>query len=460
MLSYLIWFLNSTFEFQFAIVSHKLNLVLTRCLAHAPVHCSYTVARDSRHGARPTTPAVNGYTRFYTSGSLEVCLIGLEDYSLSLNATTLTELTLPICDAVTEFYRERFKNINATTGKTDMFPSQVIESYWCGNGGAGTNAWGHVDESGKLVRPYSRSECPTNGAPDVAGLHAILPKLLALPKEIVGTSRYAKSAVSWAAALKALPSLALEVCHWGERSPPDHTSTGGATAPNEVGMPDTRLVNMGCRRCAPHHNSTSCWCNGHMPCYPPTNQSTIVAVAGQYAGIREHNHENHAAYAIWPFRQYAFGKPDLEIGVATYRHRPHPCTHNWCQDVADAAVLGLAIDAAAQVVERAIAPPLSSLDGSARFRGFSQHYEDYSPAVDHLSMMRIAMHEMLLGQLDDAAHTITVFPAWPAGWDVSFKLKGALNTTIEATCMGGKLTKLVVTPESRKDHVQVHNCKY
>jgi len=117
----------------------------------------YTVTRDSRHGAPPTAPAVNGYTRFYTSGSLEVCLIGLEEYSMSLNVTTLTELTLPICDAVTEFYRERFKHVNETTGKTDYFPGQVIESYWCGNGGAGSNAWGHVDESGKLTRPYSRS---------------------------------------------------------------------------------------------------------------------------------------------------------------------------------------------------------------------------------------------------------------------------------------------------------------
>ena len=85
-------------------------------------------------------------------------------------------------------------------------------------------------------------------------------------------------------------------------------------------------------------------------------------------------------------------------------------------------------------------------------------------------------------------------------WDVDFKLKGALNTTIEAACVGasrkfmrsesalrlmlhfdlprqaqdilqwelrifpvcgtgGKLTKLVVTPQSRKADVQVHNCK-
>ena len=107
--------------------------------------------------------------------------------------------------------------------------------------------------------------------------------------------------------------------------------------------------------------------------------------------------------------------PHIYTVRSRYKHRPHPCTHNWCQDVADAAVLGLAADAAAQVVERATAPPLSSADGTARFLGFSQHYEDYAPAVDHLSMMRIAVHEMLLGQLDDAEQTITVLPLSRSG---------------------------------------------
>ena len=40
-------------------------------------------------------------------------------------------------------------------------------------------------------------------------------------------------------------------------------------------------------------------------------------------------------------------------------------------------------------------------------------------------MMRIALHEMLMGKLDDENHTITLFPSWPADrWDVSFKLHG------------------------------------
>eukprot|EP01044_Picomonas_judraskeda_P021863 COSAG03_NODE_5266_length_1293_cov_7.826633_1_plen_57_part_00 len=42
-----------------------------------------------------------------------------------MNESTLTELTLPICDAVIEFYRERFNTTNVTTGKLDLFPAQV-----------------------------------------------------------------------------------------------------------------------------------------------------------------------------------------------------------------------------------------------------------------------------------------------------------------------------------------------
>ena len=34
--------------------------------------------------AGPTVPAVNGYTRFYSSGSLEVCFLGLEEFDASV----------------------------------------------------------------------------------------------------------------------------------------------------------------------------------------------------------------------------------------------------------------------------------------------------------------------------------------------------------------------------------------
>ena len=50
-------------------------------------------------------------------------------YDASADLETLHALTLPICDGVTQFYRERFPNTNASTGLTDLFPAQVIESY-------------------------------------------------------------------------------------------------------------------------------------------------------------------------------------------------------------------------------------------------------------------------------------------------------------------------------------------
>ena len=67
--------------------------------------------------------------------------------------------------------------------------------------------------------------------------------------------------------------------------------------------------------------------------------------------------------------------------------------------------------------------------------------------------MRTALHYMLMSPLDDANQTIQLFGGWPGSWfigfhfvkygnmntrwDVSFKLLGPLNTTVEASCVGG-----------------------
>ena len=60
----------------------------------------------------------------------------------------------------------------------------------------------------------------------------------------------------------------------------------------------------------------------------------------------------------------------------------------------------------------------------------------------------------------DAAQRVLLFPSWPTDrWDVDFKLHAPLNTTVEAACVNGTLTKLVVTPEARRKDVTVMNCK-
>ncbi len=108
-----------------------------------------------------------------------------------------------------------------------------------------------------------------------------------------------------------------------------------------------------------------------------------------------------------------------------------------------------------QVAERAAKPSTPF-----RFQGFAGHFQDYEPSADHFGFMRTAMHYMLLAPLDDEAQHLLAFPSWPTDrWDVDFKLHGPLGTTVEAACVNGTLTKLIVTPAARKKDVIVMNCK-
>jgi hypothetical protein len=45
-----------------------------------------------------------------------------------------------------------------------------------------------------------------------------------------------------------------------------------------------------------------------------------------------------------------------------------------------------------------------------------------------------------------------------ARWNVRVKIHAPLNTVIEASCQGGKLEYLIVTPPERKADITVLNC--
>ena len=49
---------------------------------------------------------------------------------------------------------------------------------------------------------------------------------------------------------------------------------------------------------------------------------------------------------------------------------------------------------------------------------------------------------------------ILLLPAWPQDWNVRFKLHAPSQTTVEGEVRDGKLTRLIVTPESRRKDVQ------
>lgn len=329
--------------------------------------CKTPSAGSSGHG-----DSSNTYIRFHFTGSLELALMTLDDYVMTGDVKVLQDYGIPICSTVLEFFRTRFPETDNTTGKTDMWPSQGLETHQCPD-------------------PTSRQKCATNPSTDLSGLHAVLTRLLALPSSLPFVTVNMRAA--WKAQLDLLPDL------------------------------------------------------------PKASDGSILAVAPGYTQ-GDHNSENTELYPVHPFRMYGTGKPDLVAAQTTYAKRRHPCNNGWCQDVIDAAMLNMTDDAMKQVAQRAASKSMF------RFQGFAGHMQDYEPSLDHFAFMRTAMHYMLLSPLDDAKQGVLLFPTWPTEkWNVHFKLHAPLNTTIEAECINGTLTKFVVTPPSRMSDVQVLNCK-
>ena len=73
--------------------------------------------------------------------------------------------------------------------------------------------------------------------------------------------------------------------------------------------------------------------------------------------------------------------------------------------------------------------------------------------------MPFGAHKVLTNFFIPQARSMLLFPTFPTNkWDVRFKMHAPLNTTIEASCQGGKLEYLIVTPPERKKDITVLNC--
>jgi len=221
-----------------------------------------------------------------------------------------------------------------------------------------------------------------NPTPDVAGLHWVLKGLLALPRSKTGSTRRA----FWTRLADKIPSLPME----------------------------------------------------------ETDGETYILGAGKVYGGRG-NSENPELYAIFPFRLYGVGKPDLEVGRRTFQRRPVKGNNGWRQDDTQAALLGLTETAADYVVARA-----KNKHTASRFPAFWGPNFDWIPDQDHGGNLMMALQTMLL-QTDDGK--IRLLPAWPRQWDVNFKLHAPCQTVVEGCLTDGQLVDLHVTPESRRRDV-------
>ncbi|MGW8257125.1 MAG: DUF5703 domain-containing protein, partial [Thermoguttaceae bacterium] len=161
------------------------------------------------------------------------------------------------------------------------------------------------------------------------------------------------------------------------------------------------------------------------------------------------NVENPELYAVFPYRIYGVGKPDLRLALDTFNTRLSRANYCWFQDDTHAAMLGLAKIARDDVCARA-----RKKNPESRFPAFWGPNNDWTPDEDHGGNLLMAMQSMLL-QSD--GRTLHVLPAWPKDWNVDFKLCAPGKTTVQGVVRHGKLRELNVTPRPPEECVQVHN---
>jgi hypothetical protein len=299
-----------------------------------------------------TNNGKGSYTANYDTDLLELSMMGLDYYEYTGDKNFLQDTLLPIANAILTFFDQHFPH---ASGKLVLDPDNAIEMYW------------------KVHNP----------APDIAGLHAVLARLIALPGDLVDEATRA----NWRRIQTELPDL-------------------------PVGVVDGKKV--------------------------------ILPYEGEQTAP-SHNSENPELYAIYPFRLYGLGRPDLNLALDTFNDRKIKATGCWVQDPIQAAMLGLA-----DLAQKDVTFDLTRKDPKLKFPAFWERGHDYMPDEDNGGNGENGLQEMLL-QVN--GRQILLLPAWPKKWDVDFKLRAPFQTTLEGKVAGGKLISLEVTPPERKKDI-------
>lgn len=166
----------------------------------------------------------------------------------------------------------------------------------------------------------------------------------------------------------------------------------------------------------------------------------VIAPARNYKPERS-NVENPELYAVWPFQLYGVEQPDLQMARDTYAARGNHLDVGWGPDGNCAAVLGLTSES-----ERILLKKCRNSNAEFRWPATWGPNFDWLPDQNHGGNLLNTAQLMLL---QSRGRQILLFPAWPANWDVDFKLHAAYRTTVQAILRGGKLIELKVTPGSR-----------
>ena len=165
--------------------------------------------------------------------------------------------------------------------------------------------------------------------------------------------------------------------------------------------------------------------------------------------------EHPQLYAVFPFRLYGVGKPDLQPALEAYERRREG-RGGWHQDPIFAAMLGVTEDAKRDVTDYFNVKDLITGTSNTAFRFpamWGPNY-DWVPDQDHGGVAMTALQRMLVHYED---RRIILFPAWPQEWDVSFKVHLPYRTIVEGEFRAGEVRRLRVDPPERAGDIEFAN---
>ncbi len=299
----------------------------------------------------------SGWHKWEWVAGPELVFMMLDYFDHTRDEKFLEEKVIPIANDIMQFF-DHFYEENEN-GNLVMYPAMACETWW---------------------------DC-TNPMPELAGLHSITRRLLALPEDLTKEE---------------------DRDFWGTFN---------------VKLPDIPVRD--------------------------TPSGTALAPAARYEN--KNNVENPELYAVFPFRLYGVGNPDLDWGKNALEHRWDKGNFGWRQDDIFMTYLGLTGQAREYLVARA-----RNHDENSRFPAFWGPNYDWTPDQDHGGVLMKAFQSMLM-QADPYSKKIYLLPAWPVEWNVEFKLHAPENTTIEGSYKNGEIEILEVTPPSRKKDIILAN---
>jgi hypothetical protein len=161
-------------------------------------------------------------------------------------------------------------------------------------------------------------------------------------------------------------------------------------------------------------------------------------------------------YAAWPYRLVGVTRPDtLQLArdswdtVPEDRAKLSKQDYSWMANLANMAALA----SPEKAKERAIYKMANIAAPQSRFPAFFGPGHDWLPDFNWGGAGMTGVQEMLLAPEPGPNGKLNLFPAWPAEWNVDFKLHAPGQTLVEASLKDGKLVSLEVTPASRKKDI-------